>query len=93
MIYSNTKFVAIDYKLKYGETMPNIYPFKYARAIKTEEHFPLWEVQMVKNWNFKRTIVKVGEFQTIRLFNTKSAASLFADLINASLTGIPDVAE
>lgn len=73
--------------------MPKIYPFKYARAIKTEGHFPLWEVQMVKNWNFKRTVVEVGEFQTIRLFHTETAASLFSDLINASLEGIPDVAE
>ena len=73
--------------------MPTIYPFKYARVQHTEEYFPLISVELRMNWNLEDEVKDIGEFQTIRLFHTESAAQLFADLINAALEGIQDVAE
>lgn len=73
--------------------MPKIYPFLYARVQHTDKYFPLVSVQLRMNWNLTDEVKDIGEFQTIRLFHTKSAASLFADLINAALEGIQDVAE
>ncbi len=73
--------------------MPKIYPFLYARVQHTEEYFPLVSVQLRMNWNLGDEPKNIGDFQTIRLFHTKSAAQLFADLVNAALEGIQDVAE
>lgn len=67
--------------------------YEYARIEKTEDEFPLWEVQLRQNWNLGDTIKQEGEFKKIRLFHKKSSAELFVVGINVLLRMIIDVPE
>ena len=67
--------------------------YDYAVYKKRENDFPLWSVFLRKNWNLGELPQSEGEFQLIRIFYTRKAASIFTSHLNASLAALEDVAK